>query len=113
MKKEYRIKKSQEFEAIIKNKIFAADPSIVLYVKKKKEDQNRIGITVKKKTGNAVVRNKVKRQMRMMVQEIYDFNENFDSIILIKEKFVENDYLTNKKTLERLYNKIKKVKIDR
>lgn len=113
MKKEFRIKKSQEFEKIIKNRIFIADPSIVLYIKKKAEDTNRVGITVKKKTGNAVVRNKVKRQIRMMVQEVYDFNEKFDTIILVKEKFVENDYSTNKKTLERLYNKAKKVKIDK
>lgn len=113
MKKKYRVKKSQEFEKIIKYKKFYADPSIVLYIKEKNEDHSRVGITVKKKVGNAVVRNKVKRQVRMMVQEIYDFNENFDSILLIKEKFVKNDYLTNKNILERLYKKAKQVKIDK
>lgn len=116
MKKKYRVKKSQEFEKIIKYKRFFTDKndkSIVLYIKEKNEDNSRVGITVKKKIGNAVVRNKVKRQVRMMVQEIYDFNENFDSILLIKEKFVENDYLTNKNTLERLYKKAKQVKIDK
>lgn len=113
MKKIYRVKKSQEFEKIIKNKRFFADPAIVLYVKKREDEYARIGITVKKKIGNAVVRNKVKRQVRMMVQEIYDFDENFDSIILIKEKYVKNNFQTNKNILERLYKKAKQVKIDK
>lgn len=113
MKKKYRIKKSEEFQKIIHHKKFIADPCIVLYVMKKEEDKNRVGITVKKKIGNAVIRNKVKRQVRMMVQEIYDFNENFDTIILIKEKYIKNDYITNKNILERLYKKAKQVKIDK
>lgn len=113
MKKKYRVKKSQEFEMIIKNKKFIVDPAIVLYIKKKEEKNSRVGITVKKKIGNAVVRNKVKRQIRMMIQDIYDFNEEFDTIILIKEKYIENDYNFNKKVLERLYNRAKKVRIDK
>lgn len=113
MKKKYRIKKSQEFELIIKNRKFIADPAMVLYIKEKKENHSRVGITVKNKVGNAVVRNKVKRQIRMMIQEIYNFDENFDSILLIKEKFIQNDYFTNKNILERLYKKAKQVKIDR
>lgn len=113
MKKEYRVKKSLEFEQIIKNKIFVVSPSIVFYLKKKKEERSRVGITVKKKVGNAVVRNKVKRQVRMMVQEIYDFNEKFDTILLIKEKYIENDYNTNKNTMESLYKRAKQVKIDK
>ena len=79
MKKKYRVKKADEFQTIIEHRKFVSCPSLVLYVKARKEDQSRIGISVGKKLGNAVVRNKTKRQVRMMFQEIYDFNENFDS----------------------------------
>lgn len=113
MKKQFRIKKSQEFEMIIKNKKFFANPSVVLYTKSRSEAKSRVGITVKKKIGNAVVRNKVKRQVRMIVSEIYDFNENFDSILLIKENFIKNTYLENKKTIETLYKRAKQVKIEK
>ena len=112
MKKQYRIKKSQEFEKIMKNRKFFASAGIVLYIKKKEEENARVGITVKRKIGNAVIRNKVKRQIRMMVQEIYEFDEKFDSILLIKEKYLENDYETNKNILNSLYKKAKHVKID-
>lgn len=113
MKKDKRVKKSEEFTKIIKNKKFFASPSIVLYTKRRSEDHARVGITVKKKIGNAVIRNKVKRQVRMMVDEIYDFNENFDTIILIKENFIKNSFIDNKNTLEKLYLKAKQVKINK
>lgn len=110
MKRYYRVLKSEEFTSIIKNRNFYSAPGIVLYIKRRKEDHARIGITVKKKTGNAVVRNKCKRQVRMMCQNIFNFNEEYDAIILIKEAFVANSYENNQNNLEKLY---KKVKIDR
>lgn len=110
MKKINRIKKSEEFTEIIKYHKFYVTKGMVLYVRPRKENQARIGITVKKKIGNAVVRNKVKRQLRMMCQDIYDFDEDFDSIILIKESFLESSYNLNKNNLENIYKKVKIVK---
>ncbi|MDF9824334.1 ribonuclease P protein component [Breznakia sp. PF5-3] len=107
MKKKYRIKKADEFTTIIKGRKYYPGNGIVLYVNEKKEAIPRVGITVKKKIGNAVIRNKVKRQIRMMISEIYDFDENFDSIILVKEDFLKNNYKNNKKNLERLYKQVK------
>lgn len=110
MKKKQRILKSEEFTNIIKNGKFYKTKGIILYVAPKKEIKTRVGITVKKKVGNAVVRNKCKRQIRMMCNEILDYNENFDLIILVKEAFLLNSYENNLKNLEKL---IKKVKIDK
>lgn len=107
MKKEYRVKKSTEFSDIMKYKKFYTSPSFVIYVKPRKEDHPRIGISVGKKMGNAVIRNKIKRQVRMMVQDIYTFEENFDTIILVRVKYHEESYRNNKKVLERLVKKVK------
>lgn len=111
MKKEFRVLKSEEFTRIIKTGKFYATRGLVLYATKKDDNypHSRIGISVKKKTGNAVVRNKCKRQVRMMCQDIFNFDENFDAIILVKEAFIENSYEINRNNLEKLY---KKVKID-
>ena len=43
----------------------------------------------------------------MMVQEIYTFEENFDTIILVRVKYHEENYINNKKLLERLVKKVK------
>ena len=75
--------------------------------KTKKEEHARVGISVGKKLGKAVQRNKIKRQVRMMVQEIYDFSENFDTIILVRVKYKEESYLNNKKLLGKMVKKLK------
>lgn len=106
MRKELRVKKSQEFSEIMNYKKFYNSNVMTLYVKPKKEEINRVGLSVGKKIGNAVIRNKVKRQVRMMVQETYTFEENFDTIILIRKKFTEESYDSNKKVLEMLLKKV-------
>lgn len=107
MKKEFRVKKSQEFSEIMSYKKFYTDPSFSIYVKPRKEEHARVGISVGKKLGKAVLRNKLKRQVREMVHEIYTFEENFDTIILVRVKYHEESYQNNKKRLETLVKKVK------
>ncbi len=49
-----------------------ANGYLVLYVRKNRSACNRVGITVGKKLGHAVVRNRVRRRLR----EIYRINED-------------------------------------
>lgn len=107
MKKLYRVKKSDEFAKIMNYKKFYTCPSFSLYVKPRVEEHARVGISVGKKLGNAVVRNKVKRQVREMIHEIYNFGESFDTIILVRVKYREESYINNKKLLERLVKNVK------
>lgn len=107
MKKQYRIKKSREFASIMNYKKFYTCPSFSIYVKPAVYTQARVGISVSKKMGNAVVRNKIKRQVREMVDKMYTFDENFDTIILVRAKYHEESYRNNKKLLERLVKNVK------
>ena len=107
MKKAYRVRKSEEFAEIMKYKKFYACPSFTLYVKPSKEDHPRIGLSVGKKLGKAHARNKIKRQVRMMCQEIFTFEEEFDAIILVRAGYLQENYINNKKLLESLVKKVK------
>lgn len=107
MKRYYRVRKSEEFPDIMNYKCFYSCPSFTLYIKPRKEDHARIGISAGKKLGKAHIRNKVKRQVRMMCMEIYHFDEKFDSVILVRPNYMKENYQNNKKYLEMLYKKVK------
>ena len=107
MRKARRVLKSQEFQQIMNKKRFASSPSLVVYVKEKKENISRIGLSVGKRVGNAVMRNKCKRQLRMMLDELIPYTDKRDYIILARAQYFEFSYEENKKQLENLLEKLK------
>ena len=107
MKKKFRVRSNIEFQKIISKRKFVTDKSFAVYVKPKVNDYSRVGISIGKKLGNAVARNKVKRQVRMMLQELDSTKYNYDAIIMIRVKYHEFSYEDNKKQLELLLNRVK------
>ena len=70
-----------------------ADGLLVLYARKNRTAENRVGITVSKKLGHAVVRNRVRRRLR----EIYRLNESrfqpgWDIVVVARTKAVSADF---------------------
>lgn len=107
MKKANRIRKNQEFQEIIDARHYAACKSLVVYGTRCKLDHGRFGVSVSKKLGNAVERNKIKRQLRMMLQEIGSEDCFFDGIVIARHYFKEQSYAENKKDLEMCIKKVK------
>ena len=64
MKKSYRVKSEKDFNAIFKSGQSFANRKFVIYKLEKKQRHFRVGISVSKKLGNAVMRNKIKRRIR-------------------------------------------------
>lgn len=109
MKKENRVKKSNEIEAIIKEKRYSYNPYFTVYKKKNIETSNfRYAMSVGKKIGNAVVRNHTKRWVRSVVDEIMkSTNVKYDVFIIVKPKAIELEYQQFYKELEYLFEKQK------
>lgn len=61
-----------------------------------------------KKLGNAVCRNKVKRQLRSMVDEFFTFEEGYDLIIIVRPAFTNKSFEENKKEMKENQNRINK-----
>ena len=67
-----------------------ADSFLVLYARRNRVGVNRVGITVSKKLGHAVVRNRTRRRLR----EIYRLNETkfqpgWDIVVVARSRAVE------------------------
>ncbi len=106
MIKKYRVKKNGDFSLIISKKKSLASNSFIIYYYDNKEEHSRVGISVSKKLGNAVVRNKIKRQIRMMLANFYEFdNTKLDFIIICRKGYLDNSFADNQNDLEKLIKK--------
>ncbi len=64
MQKTNTINNNRDFKCIYKRGRSTVSNLLVLYYKKNLGEENRLGITVSKKIGNAVVRNRVRRLIK-------------------------------------------------
>ncbi len=105
MKKQYRVKKSKEIEAILKYHKFSSNPYFTLYIKENHETNHfRYAMSVGKKIGNAVVRNKIKRQIRSIVRKL-TIHSNYDVFIVAREKIKTISYQKMETELLYLFKK--------
>ena len=102
-----RIKDSQEFVFTVKKgNVLKHTPFIVHYLPNDKK-VCRVGLSVSKKIGNAVTRNRVKRQTRAMCDSLVNYTSHtFDVVIIVKAEFINNSFDDNKSILNILLSKI-------
>ena len=107
MKKQYRVKKNNEIELIIKEKKFYSNQFFTVYKRNNLETNHfRYAISVGKKIGNAVVRNKIKRQVTAIIDNLnINLNSNTDVFVIVRPKVKEIDFTKMKLQLEYLFNK--------
>ncbi|MBD8005578.1 ribonuclease P protein component [Bacillus norwichensis] len=115
MKKAFRIKENAEFQAVFKKGKSVANRQFVIYMlEKEKQNHFRIGLSVSKKIGNAVMRNRIKRCIRQAFHELEEqISHNKDFVIIARKPAAEMDYHSIKKSLEhvlRLGKSLKKIK---
>jgi len=96
MKKEYRIKKSDEIELVMKRGFSKANRTFIVYKYKNPEvEKYRVALSAPKKLGKAVVRNKVKRQMQAIIQQNDSYLKGgFDYFIIARPDILEIDFAT-------------------
>lgn len=109
MNKEHTVKDNREFNEIIKKSKYVKNDSYVIYYRENNCDLYRFGISASKRLGNAVKRNKYKRQMRYIINKYKNYYQNdYDYIIIMRNGFIEIDFVEKEKNFIHLINLINK-----
>jgi len=87
------LKKNSDFRRLYSKGKSAVNPYMVVYCRRNRFGENRLGYTVSTKLGHAVVRNRVRRRLR----EIYRLNApklktGYDIVIVARSRCVGAEY---------------------
>ena len=97
-----RIKKYTEFQRVIEAADVKKTCFFVSYRLKNELGYSRFGISVPKKTGNAVIRNRIKRQVRAAIGLSTNFEEPIDIVIIVRKAYQIDNFEQIKSEIQQL-----------
>ena len=106
------LSKNAEFKSLLSGKKMSNKYSTIFFKKIANKNLNRLNISfvAKKKLGNAVIRNKIKRRLKNIMNEaVKKIKINFDYsfLVIAKSSMLNNEYKIIKETLFQDFEKIK------
>lgn len=100
-----RIKKSDDFLLTIKKGKAYRLEQFTVHIASNNFGFTRVGLSVSSKLGNAVTRNKIKRQLRSMCDSIIDYSKNsLDIVIVVRKPYLNGTFYKNRSLLSELLN---------
>ena len=106
------LSKNEEFKSLLKKKKVSNKYATIYFGHLKKKNNNKLNISfsVKKKIGNAVKRNKIKRRLRNIMNEAVkkiSINLNFSFLVIGKSTMLNREFKDIKEILFQEFKKIK------
>lgn len=103
MEKRYRLRNNREFKKVYNKGKNFWNRNLILYKNENKLEVSRLGITITKKFGNAVVRNRAKRRLKEIYRlYLYRIKDGYDIIIIPKKNVIDLSYEDLKSALEHI-----------
>ena len=106
------LSKSEDFKNLLNGKKIS-NPYSTIFFKKLSSKNNKLlnaSIVTKRKIGNAVKRNKIKRRLRNIMNEAVkkvEINFDYSFLVIAKSSMLNNEYKIIKETLFQDFAKIK------
>ena len=109
MKKINILKNNLDFDRIIKNNKPFRYKDYVIYLERDTNDLYKFGLSVGKKIGNAVTRNKYKRRLKNIIDE-KNYQNNFNCIIIVGKGILSRSFDEMKENLFKAFEILKLTK---
>ena len=109
MKKKYRLKKDKDFKRIIAHNHVQKNRFFVIYYLDNKLGYPRVGISVSRKLGGAVIRNRIRRQVRAMIDQEIKLDESNDLLVIVRNEFLGNAFDDNCAKFKQLIDAIRRL----
>lgn len=106
MKEKYRVKDRQEFQKIYKEGTLIKSDTVSLRYLPNNLGFARVGISVPTKSGNAVIRNKIKRQIRAILAHDMNFVQPVDVILVVRKSYDVSDFRKTESDIKELLKKV-------
>ncbi len=108
MNKKFIVKSNEDFNNIIAKQKKYINKYFILLEDDNEKGHIRFGISVSKKTGNAVIRNKLKRKVRNILSNYkFFYSKSKDYIIIIRKEALDCPFEELNKSLLELINRLK------
>ncbi len=106
------LSKNQDFKNLLKERKISNKYLTIYFGKLSNKDNKKLNISfvVKKKLGNAVIRNKIKRRLRNIMNEVVKKvspNFNYSYLVIAKTTMLNNKYTIIKEALFADFKRIK------
>lgn len=93
MLKTVSIKENRTFSYLYRRGQFISSDCLILYFRNNRFENNRLGITVTKKVGKAVIRNRVRRRIKEAYRELEGrIPSSLDIVIVARSMAAQVDY---------------------
>ncbi|KAJ49567.1 ribonuclease P protein component [Clostridium tetanomorphum] len=105
--KKYKLRKNAEFRTVYRKGRSFSNDLLVLYIhKNNRNDFNRFGVSVSKKVGKSVIRNRVRR----LIKESYrlipnNLKKGYDLVVIARTSSRDKNYAEIEKALINLFKK--------
>ena len=91
------LKKNEDFKSLLSGKKVSNKYSTIFFKRLSNKDTNKLNLSIvtKKKIGNAVIRNKIKRRLRNIMNDIYKqikINLKFSYLIIARQNVSREKY---------------------
>ena len=99
------VRKNHEFQSIINTRDQTVTKFIVLY-KKENNSGLRVGISISKKFANAVNRNKYRRKVKSILDNLGLWDKKLDVVLIVRKPFMQLSFEEMQKKIKSIFERV-------